>query len=89
MEYFISIYPQGVQGYTATRSDVLVLPLLVGIILGNILGGLEASRFGYYNHESKAPAVALRTAMKLCGCCSGIDRSCPSSIPSKRSSHKL
>jgi hypothetical protein len=52
-EYFISIYFQGVKGYTATRSGVLILPLLAGIIIGNVLGGLGTTWLGYYNRESK------------------------------------
>lgn len=50
-EYYISIYFQGIKGYTATRSGLLILPLLAGIAAGNLVGGLGTTWLGYYNRE--------------------------------------
>ncbi|KAJ3566810.1 hypothetical protein NPX13_g6996 [Xylaria arbuscula] len=51
-EYYISIYFQGIKGYTATRSGLFILPLLAGIAAGNLLGGLGTTWLGYYNRKS-------------------------------------
>jgi len=58
-EYFITIYFQGVKGYTATRSGVLLLPLLVGILVGTLCGGFGTSRFGYYNRKFSVILIML------------------------------
>lgn len=51
-EYYVSIYFQGVKGYTATRSGLLMVPMLVGIALGNLCGGAGSSWTGYCNRKS-------------------------------------
>jgi hypothetical protein len=50
-EYFITIYFQGVEGYTATHSGILLLPLLIGILVGTLCGGFGTNYFGYYNRK--------------------------------------
>lgn len=50
-EYYISIYFQGIKGYTATRSGLLMVPMLVGIIVGNLCAGAGRAWSGYYNRE--------------------------------------
>ncbi|KAI0197926.1 major facilitator superfamily domain-containing protein [Astrocystis sublimbata] len=64
-EYFISIYFQGVKGYTATRSGLLILPLLAGIIIGNAIGGLGTTWLGYYNPFMLATTVLAPIASGL------------------------
>ncbi|KAH8662601.1 major facilitator superfamily domain-containing protein [Xylariales sp. PMI_506] len=48
-EYYMSIYFQGVKGYTALRSGLLILPMLAGITIGNLLGGAGIAWLGYCN----------------------------------------
>lgn len=50
-EYYISIYFQGVRGYTATRSGVLGLPMIAGISVGAIAGAFGTTFIGYYTRE--------------------------------------
>ena len=50
-EYYGSIYFQGVKGYSATRSGLLMVPMLVGIALGNLCGGAGSAWTGYCNRK--------------------------------------
>lgn len=51
-EYYISIYFQGIKGFSATHSGLLVVPMLVGIIAGNLCAGAGRAWTGYYNRKS-------------------------------------
>ncbi|KAI0140528.1 major facilitator superfamily domain-containing protein [Xylariaceae sp. FL1272] len=64
-EFYISIYFQGVKGYTALHSGVLVLPLLAGITVGNLLGGAGMTWIGYYNPCMIATSVLAPIATGL------------------------
>ncbi|RYP56888.1 hypothetical protein DL771_011530 [Monosporascus sp. 5C6A] len=64
-EYYIAIYFQGVKGYTATHSGLLISPLLVGIIIGNLCGGLGIMWSGYYNPFMVATTVLAPIASGL------------------------
>lgn len=59
-EYYMTIYFQGVKGYTATRSGVLLLPLLVGIAVGGLCGGAGTTRLGYHNRRSTEATIVTR-----------------------------
>lgn len=48
-EYYISIYFQGVRGYSATESGIHMLPLLLCIAAASLCGGFGVTRLGYYN----------------------------------------
>lgn len=50
-EYYVCIYFQGVKGYSATRSGLLMVPMLVGIALGNLCGGAGSAWTGYCNRK--------------------------------------
>lgn len=50
-EYYMSIYFQGVKGYTATQSGLRMTPLLIGITIGGLGGGLGITQLGYYNRK--------------------------------------
>lgn len=54
-EYYMSIYWQGVKGYTPTKSGLLMVPMLVGIAAGNLFGGAGSSYTGYYNRTFSNP----------------------------------
>ena len=47
-EYYISIYFQGVRGYTATKSGLLALPMLVGFSVSLLAAGMGITWLGYY-----------------------------------------
>ncbi|KAI1362035.1 major facilitator superfamily domain-containing protein [Xylaria arbuscula] len=64
-EYYISIYFQGIKGYTATRSGLFILPLLAGIAAGNLLGGLGTTWLGYYNPFMLATTILAPVASGL------------------------
>ncbi|KAI1845673.1 hypothetical protein JX265_005363 [Neoarthrinium moseri] len=48
-EYYMAIYFQGVKGYSPTYSGILLTPMLVGIIVGNLCSGAGITLLGYYN----------------------------------------
>ena len=47
-EYYISIYFQGVRGYTATKSGLLGIPMLVGFSVSLLAAGMGVTWIGYY-----------------------------------------
>jgi len=51
-EYYISIYFQGVRGYTAFKSGYLYMPLIVGVSVAALLAGFGITRIGYYVRKS-------------------------------------
>lgn len=51
IEYYMSIFFQGVRGYTASQSGLRMTPLLACITIGSIAGGLGVKWLGYYNRE--------------------------------------
>ena len=46
-ENYLSIYFQGVRGFTAARSGLLGVPLVVGLMIGSPLAGFGITRIGY------------------------------------------
>lgn len=50
-EYYISVYLQGVKGYTATKSGLMGVPMLVGLIAGGLPSGMATSWVGYVNRK--------------------------------------
>ncbi|KAI1860003.1 uncharacterized protein JN550_011687 [Neoarthrinium moseri] len=64
-EYYITIFFQGVKGYTATQSGLLLLPMLVGMVIGGLVGGVGTSRIGYYNPFMIATTVLAPIASGL------------------------
>ncbi|KXJ85579.1 major facilitator superfamily domain-containing protein [Microdochium bolleyi] len=48
-EYYVTIFFQGVLGMSPTRSGVLMLPMLIGILAGGLASGFGISRLGWYN----------------------------------------
>lgn len=72
-EYYITIYLQGVKGYTATQSGLVMLPMLIGMTIGSVAGGLGITRIGYYNRKSSSISpnmVADTTSVHDCHVCS-------------------
>ena len=65
-EYYMSIYFQGIKGYTATQSGVHLTPLLAGITIGSIFSGLGVTWLGYYHRKS----LSVSSIPGLLPCCS-------------------
>jgi MFS family permease len=51
-ENYISIYFQGVRGYTATKSGLLGVPMVGGLLIAIPLAATGTTNFGYYFRES-------------------------------------
>lgn len=47
-EYYMSIYFQGVRGYTASKSGLLALPMIVGLAVALVAAGVGTTLIGYY-----------------------------------------
>ncbi|KAF7556259.1 hypothetical protein G7Z17_g1532 [Cylindrodendrum hubeiense] len=47
-EYYMSIYFQGVLGYTATKSGLLAIPMVGGLAVTLVASGIGITLFGYY-----------------------------------------
>jgi hypothetical protein len=50
-EYYIAIYFQGVRGYSAAESGLLVLPMIVGFSVTSMLAALGTTWIGYYTRK--------------------------------------
>ncbi|KAK5210776.1 hypothetical protein LTR41_003388 [Exophiala xenobiotica] len=59
-EYYISIYFQGVRGYTATKSGLLGLPMIIGFSVALLAAGMGVTWLGYY---FPFPAFMLATSI--------------------------
>ena len=51
-EYYLSIYFQGVRGYTPTKSGLLGVPMIGGLLIGIMLAATGTTRIGYYFRKS-------------------------------------
>jgi MFS family permease len=51
-ENYISIYFQGVRGYTATKSGLLGVPMIVGLFIAIMVAATGTSKIGYYFRKS-------------------------------------
>jgi hypothetical protein len=52
-EYYISIYFQGVRGYTATKSGFLGVPMIGGLLIAIMAAAAGTTRTGYYFRKSR------------------------------------
>jgi MFS family permease len=48
VEYYVSIYFQGVRGFSATKSGALGVPLIVGLLVAGLAAGVVTTAIGYY-----------------------------------------
>ncbi|RKL10236.1 hypothetical protein BFJ68_g8852 [Fusarium oxysporum] len=74
-EYYMSIYFQGVRGYTPTKAGLLALPMVGGLAIAFIISGVGTTWIGYYYpsgllttldlEEQIAKAVGLLTFLGL------------------------
>ena len=62
---FIPLYLQIVKGASPTRSGLLMLPMMAGIIVTSIVTGRAMSRIGRYKWFPVAGSVLLAVGMLL------------------------
>ncbi|KAF4978230.1 hypothetical protein FZEAL_5335 [Fusarium zealandicum] len=48
LEYYLPTYYQVVRGYTPAKSGFMMLPIIIGAIIGSLVHGAGTSMFGYY-----------------------------------------
>ena len=58
-EYYISIYYQGVRGYTATKSGLLGLPMIIGFSVSLLAAGMGTTWLGYYFRMLSLPFLCI------------------------------
>jgi MFS family permease len=58
-EYYISIYFQGVKGFTATKSGLLGLPMIIGLSVASMVAAAGTTIIGYYFRKSFVCAACL------------------------------
>lgn len=46
--YYLPIWFQAIKGVTATKSGIMSLPLILGLVIVSIIGGALITIFGYY-----------------------------------------
>ena len=51
-EYYMSIYFQGVRGYSPTKAGLLALPMVGGLSVAFVVSGLGTTWLGYYYRKS-------------------------------------
>ena len=64
---FLPIFMQNVVGLSATASGFAGLPLVIGLVIGNILSGQLVSRFGRYKPLMLAGLVILTVGFTIVG----------------------
>lgn len=47
-EYYLSVYFQGVRGFSAFRSGIYALPMIIGVCVASVTSGYLTSWLGYY-----------------------------------------
>lgn len=65
IEYYITIYFQGVRGYPAFRSGYLLVPLIIGISLATLGAGFATTLVGYYTRKFPCPLTLLSSTAPL------------------------
>jgi len=47
--YFLPIWFQAITGVSASESGIRTIPMMAGVVVGNLVGGISTSKIGYYN----------------------------------------
>lgn len=58
-ENYISVYFQGVRGYTATKSGLLGVPMIIGLFVAIMIAATGTTRIGYYFRKSVSRVTFL------------------------------
>ncbi|KAK2758190.1 hypothetical protein FQN54_004034 [Arachnomyces sp. PD_36] len=64
-EYYISIYFQGVRGFTPSKSGLLGLPMIGGLAVAGIAGAMGTNKIGYYFPSMFATSILAPIASGL------------------------
>ncbi|KAF5589893.1 major facilitator superfamily transporter [Fusarium subglutinans] len=64
-EYYMSIYFQGVRGYSPTKAGLLALPMVGGLAIAFIISGVGTTLIGYYYPFMLATSVLTPIASGL------------------------
>jgi EmrB/QacA subfamily drug resistance transporter len=62
---YMPLFLQGVLGHSATRSGMLVTPMMLGLVISSIMGGQMLSRIGRYKWMAIAGFVLAASGMTL------------------------
>ena len=62
---FLPLYAQGVLGYSAQDSGLILAPLMVGFVLGSLVGGQLTTRTGRYKLQTEIGMVVAVIGMFL------------------------
>jgi EmrB/QacA subfamily drug resistance transporter len=62
---YIPLFLQGVLGHSATRSGMLVTPMMLGLVISSIIGGQMLARIGRYKLLAIAGFILAATGMVL------------------------
>src|SRR5207237_9243942 len=62
---FLPLYAQGVLGYSAQDSGLVLAPLMVGFVLGSLVGGQLTTRTGRYKLQTVIGMVVAVVGMFL------------------------
>lgn len=57
-EYYISIYYQGVRGFSATKSGLLGIPMIIGFSVAMMAAAAGTTMIGYYFRQSTLYAIS-------------------------------
>ncbi|KAI2463743.1 MFS general substrate transporter [Annulohypoxylon bovei var. microspora] len=60
--YYLSLYFQAIQGDSAVRAGIKLLPLLISVVVSSVVSGALITATGYYN-----PFILVETAMIAIG----------------------
>ena len=62
---YLPLFMQGVMGVSATQSGSLMMPLMMGAVIGTFVGGQAMSRFGTYKTMAVIGSVMVAAGMIL------------------------
>jgi EmrB/QacA subfamily drug resistance transporter len=62
---YLPLFLQGVLGHSATRSGMLVTPMMLGLVIASIMGGQMISRIGRYKYMAITGFVLAGSGMIL------------------------
>jgi hypothetical protein len=57
--YFLPIWFQAIKGVSATKSGIMNLPAILGVVIMNIIGGVGVTVLGYYTPWMIASAILM------------------------------
>ena len=65
LEYYLPTYYQIVRGYSPAKSGYMLLPIIIGAIIGSLVHGAGTSAFGYYTPFMLFASIIMPVAAGL------------------------